>query len=143
FTVDPVGVVATTVRAIACKGNYQASVEHTATVGDASAQVTFDVQPGNAGTPNAPATGADPFAMTIANLNPADAIVCYTMDGTNPDCDAAGAACTAGQTYDPAAPPQIMTDPTTFTARACRNGLGKSFIHQFNYNLKAKRPLAA
>src|SRR5262249_40365170 len=101
--------VATALRVIACKpgggaaNTYQPSDEHAATVGDAGAQVTFVVN-ANGAVQEAAATGANPFPVTLDTINPANAVACFTLDGSNPDCDAAGTMCTAGTPYNGGAP---------------------------------------
>jgi hypothetical protein len=139
----------TSLRVIGCKPGgvvaqkYLPSDEHAATVADSSKQVTFTVSAGNTPVDEGNATGADPFDVAITNLAPITSLVCYTVGAAaNPDCDAAGTACTTGTAYNPASKPKITKDGDYFSARACKAGLNKSLVHQFQYRQVVRRPTA-
>jgi len=140
---DATTVTPETVQATACKAAYQPADAHTATIGDSAGQVQITVQAGTTPVNDAPATGADQFAINFG-LQPADATVCYQLGAQAlpaPDCNAAG-ACTVGTTYSAATPPTVSTDDTWITAIACKAGLQKSITKQFHMDLKATLPAA-
>lgn len=139
---NPISVAATTtIRAMAVAAGFQSSAISSATY-------TIDIPPGTtAPVEFAPASGEynNPVAVGLSTQT-APSTICYTIDGSNPTCNAGTCTGTAA-TYSAGSPIPVDA-PTgggalTVKALACSTGNDNSAVTTSTYTFKVATPTAA